>query len=420
MNKALLMLFAFALSYSLAAQQFSYSKVVELNSSSKIELQDIEDFARIARDNKIKDIFYSDKYFAYSLNSSLYQFKSNGYSSIEDYLAGARTKFPSGRLFYLAQGNKLKTAEEAQYFDKEYFFSGDDYRKALAAGFVGKADAEKVKNFYGLMMKSEFVANLKAASWVCFVLFSDHQAGDAKGFVPDLDPEKAAEWSKGAFKKTLNEVYLMDVSIDDKAYSKASAKDSDFRKKPFFQSDAILYYLASIAQYQSYDQFSKRNLKQRANVVGNDRILEGLKMVNIEELDQARGSGYSNGDEYRLGKFYELKNKGEYELHKAFIAKLEEQRTAYGLKNREQAALAYVLQALQAGIPMSVDVFVEKANVELLGNPEFIAMRFKKTSARNVDALFGASKRLADEVGYSADAKVIQRKNPPPSYMPNK
>jgi hypothetical protein len=423
MNKLLLIALALALASALPAaaqQQFSYSKVVELNSSSKIELQNIEDFARIARDNKIKDIFYTDKYFAYSLNSSLYQFQSNGYSSIDDYLAGQRTKFPNGRLYYLALGNKLKTAEEVQYFDREYYLSGDDYRKAQAAGFVGKAEAEKVKKFYGLMTKAALAANLKAAAWVCFVLSSENSPGDAKGFNTEPDPEKIAAWSKGAFKKMLGDSYLMDMSIDEKARSKGSSKDAEAQKRPFFQSDAILYYLASIAQYQSYEQFSKRNLKQPTNVVGNDRILEGLKMVNIEELGQAMGAGYSNGDEYRLGKFYELKNKAEYEAHKAFISKLEEQRVAYGLKNRDQAALAYVLRSLQAGIPISVDVFVEKANVELLGNPELVAMRFKKTNAKGVDALFAANARLADEVGYSADAKTILRKSPPNSYPPSK
>jgi hypothetical protein len=420
MNKFVILLLALAMPLSAAAQQFSYSKVIEFNSSSKIELINIEDFSRIARDNKIKDIFYNDQYFAYSLNSSLYQFKCNGYASIEDYLAGARTKFPNGRLYYLAQGNKLKTMEEVSYFDREHFLSGDDYRKALASGFVGKADAEKVKKFYGLMTKSDLVANLKAIAWVCFVLNSDNAGGDAKAFNPDRDPEKILEWSKGAFKKMLGDVYLMDISVEDKARAKSSGKEADGPKKSLFQSDAVLYYLASIALYQGYDQFSKRNLKQRTNVVGNDKILENMKMVNIEELSQAIASGYSNGDDYRLGKFYDLKNKAEYDLHKAFIMRLEERRAAYGLKNRDQVALAFVLQSQQAGIPISIDVFVERANVEILGNPEFIAMRFKKTSAKNAEAFFVANKRLADEVGYNAEAKTFLKKIPTPGYIPGK
>jgi len=421
MNKFYVLLFALTLPFAAAAQQqFSYSKVIELNSSSKIELQNIEDFARIAKDNKIRDIFVTDRYFAYSLNSSLYQFKSNGYSSIDDYIAGQRTKFPNGRLYYLALGNKLKTAEEVLYFDKEHFFSGDDYRKALAAGFVGKADAEKTKKFYGLMTKNDLVGVFKSVAWVCYVLNSGSQGGDAKDFNPPLDPEKITEWSKGAFKKMLNDIYLMDISVEDNGHGKISGKDGEAQKKGFFQSDAILYYLAIIAQYQSYDQFSKRNLKQRTNVVGNDKILESLKMVNIDEMSQAIASGYSSGDDYRLGKFYELKGKGEYDRHKAFITKLEEQRAAYGLKSRDHAALAFVLRGIQAGIPISIDVFVDKANVELLGNPEFVAMQFKKTSAKNAEAFFVAYRQLADEVGYSAEAKTFQKKSAPPSYLPSK
>ena len=281
MNKSVAALFALlALAAPLvgeAPQQFSYSKVVELNSSSKIELQNIEDFSRMARENRIKDIFYNDKYFAYSLNSSLYQFKCNGYSSIDDYLAGQRTKFPNGRLYYIAQGNKLKTVEEALYFDKEYYYSGDDLRKAQAAGFVGKGDREQEKKFYGLMSKSDLAVNIKAAAWVCLVLRSEGQGGDAKDFNPAVDPEKAAEWSKGGFKRMLNDIYLMDISVEDKGRGKSANKDADAQKKGIFQSDAVLYYLATIAQYQNYDQFSKRNLKQRTNVVGNDKILESLK-----------------------------------------------------------------------------------------------------------------------------------------------
>lgn len=270
------------------------------------------------------------------------------------------------------------------------------------------------------MSKSDLAVNIKAAAWVCLVLRSEGQGGDAKDFNPAVDPEKAAEWSKGGFKRMLNDIYLMDISVEDKGRGKSANKDADAQKKGIFQSDAVLYYLATIAQYQNYDQFSKRNLKQRTNVVGNDKILESLKMVNIEEMSQAIASGYSSGDDYRLGKFYELKNKGEYELHKAFIARLEERRAAYGLKSRDQAALAYVLHNLQVGVPMPIDVFVEKANVELLGNSEFVAMRFKKASAKSVDALFAANRQLADEVGYSPETKVIQRKSPPSSYPPSK
>ncbi len=418
LSLALSLAFALQLGAQQQAPQFSYSRVLELNSSSKIELQNIEDFARIAREARIRDIFYTDQYFAYSLNSSLYQFKSNGYASIDDYLAGQKAKLPSGRLFYLAQGNKLKSAEEVQYFDKEYFNSGDDYRKALALGFVGKAEAEKVKKFYGLTTKADLLSDLRSLAWLCYVLSPEGRGADAKAFNPQPDPEKVADWSKGAFKKVAGDVYLMDVSVEDKSRATLSGKDAEAAKKPIFKSDAVLYYLARLARYDGYDQFSKRNLQLRANVVGSDRILEGMKMASIEELGLAAAAGYANGDEYRLGKFYELKGKAEFDRHKAFIARLEEQRSSYGLKTRDQAALALILKGIQAGIPVSTDVFVEKANAELIGNAEFAAMRFKKTSSKGVEALFALSPKLTVEYGYAADEKVIQRKAPPAAPYP--
>lgn len=407
MRKCLTAAFLLGLACLQYAQQFSYSKVLEIASPNRIELQNIEDFVRLARDNRVKDIFVNDTYFLFSLNSYLYQHKSDRYRTLEDYLAGARAKYPDGRLYYVAVDNRLKSPDEAAYFDSEYFLGGDDYRKAQALGYVGKAANEKVKTVYGLMRKKELDGNSKALSWVCYVLSHPGPFVPDEGFVPAADSARAQDWGKSRVERITEDISLLNIKIEDGPRSILAKKPEQVGKKDFAKSDALLFYLARLAKYEAYGEYAVRNRDETLTVKGSKEILDSLKMSSVAELQQAIAGQYPNGDEYRLGLSYGLKTKADYEVNKAFIAKLEDLRAKYKLNGNEEVFIVYRLVSMAPNSPISIDKFVERANSDLGSDLQLKALHARSINSRAVEDLLGTNKALAKIITFSPETKII-------------
>lgn len=406
MKKAACLTLLALLTLSAFAQQFAYTKVKEMSSPNTVQVQDVGDFIRLARENRIKDIFVDDSYFLFPLDSFLYQFPRERFGTLEDYVAGSKGKFNDGRLFNLAQANKLKTLEEASYFDSEYFINGDDYRKALAQGFVGKGGEEKSKAISGLVRRKDLEQNGRILWWVSNSLLRPKSSYSPEDIPPTVDVDKIAEWASGKIEKVADDVYLIQLSIDESARPIFSKKDAQ-GKKDLTKSDAVLYYFSKLARFDTYAEYMARSKDEGLSVKGSREILDSMKMKTVAELQQARAMRFVDGDEFRLAQVYGLKSKEDYEGLKAMIKKLEDYRLKYELQNNAQVLIVYKLFGLPPSTPIAIDKFVEKTNTELASDAQLSALHLPKIDLRAVESLLSGNKGLAKLVTYSPDTKLL-------------
>ncbi len=391
---------------SAIAQQFAYTKVKDMSSPNTVEVQDIGDFIRLARENRIRDIFMDDSYFLFPLDAFLYQFPRERYSTLEDYVAGTKGKFADGRLYYLAQANKLRTQEEVSYFDSEYFISGDDYRKALAQGFVGKGGEEKSKVVHGLVRRKDLEQNGRILWWVSNSLLRPKSSYSPEDIPPTVDVDKIAEWASGKIEKVVDDIYLIQLSLDESARPIFAKKDAQ-GKKDLTKSDAVLYYFSKLARFDTYADYMARSREEGLSVKGSREILDSMKMKSVAELQQARAMRFVDGDEFRLAQAYGLKSKEDYEGLKAMIKKLEDFRTKYELQNNAQVLIVYKLFGLPPSTPIAIDKFVEKTNAELASDAQLTALHLPRIDLRAVESLLASNKGLAKYISYSPDTKVL-------------
>lgn len=406
MKKAAFLTLMALLTYSALAQQFTYTKVKEMSSPNTVQVQDVGDFIRLARENRIRDIFVDDTYFLFPLDSFLYQFPRERFGTLEDFVAGTKGKFNDGRLYSLAQANKLKSLEEASYFDSEYFINGDDYRKAQAQGFVGKGGEEKSKVIHGLVRRKDLEQNGRILWWVSNSLLGPKSTYSPEDIPPAVDVDKIAEWASGKIEKVTDDVYLIRLSVVDTARPIFAKKDAQ-GKKDLSKSDAVLYYFARLARFDTYADYMARNRDEGLSVKGSREILDSMKMKSVAELQQARSMRFVDGDEFRLAQAYGLKSKEDYEGLKAVIKKLEDYRAKYELQGNAQVLIVYKLFGLPPGTPIAIDKFVEKTNTEVAADAQLTALNLPKIDLRTVESLLGANKVLAKLVSYSPDTKVL-------------
>jgi len=389
---------------ALAGQQFQYSKVSEVSGQNRIELASLEDFVRLAKEGKARDIFVNGEYFYFPSGSYLYAFKSGGYRTIEDYRAGDKLAYPSGELYYLARDNGLKGVDEARYFDREHFRDGADYRLAAELGYLDKGAVEKDKSFSGLLSRKDLERNLESCGWLCYLL---DRSSKKPEYRPGAELAKVAEWSGGAIAPLIDDLYYVELKVGSAPRLRLDKKDAR-RKKDLAESDAVLFYLTRIANYGSYAQYAKRLQEEQGLVLGTGELLKKRNMKSVAELRKAAEKGFGDGEAYRVAQFYGLESMKGYEEHRALVAKLELCRAKYGFPARDEVLLAYALLAVPAGSPIALEKLVEQAYALAYGPAQAKALRLKAPSVQAAESLLKANAALAKDLGYDAATKAVQ------------
>ena len=114
---------------------FRYTQLRKVTASNIFEFTAIEDLARFAETNHLKDIFVlsngtGEQHFAIMHHNSVIQHLTMGFNTIEDYYAATENKFP----------------DAASYYDalKEGYNSYEHYRMIKEAGITDKAEFDKM------------------------------------------------------------------------------------------------------------------------------------------------------------------------------------------------------------------------------------------------------------------------------------
>ncbi len=116
---------------------FRYISISKMTSSSILEFLQMEDLARFAENNHIKDIFVVQKeidkeeQFALLHQNAILQHGTDGFQSIEDYFSATEKKFPNAQAYYEAL--------------KDGYQIYDHYKMMKEAGINNKATFDKME-----------------------------------------------------------------------------------------------------------------------------------------------------------------------------------------------------------------------------------------------------------------------------------
>jgi hypothetical protein len=268
---------------------------------------------------------------------------------------------------------------------------------------------EKRKSFYGLLRKKDIVDNLQIASWLVFCINNDISQKQEKIYDQSVNIDNIDGWSNNLITNLGNDIYLLSITIDDNRRN-INEKNGEGNKKSIIMSDAICYYLAKLARYENYEQYSARTNDNKNMVIGSDQIVENINMKNIKEVQAAFSAGFTTGEEYYIAQFYSIQTKKEYDVLKAFLNKCEEFRNKFKLENLSQIGLIYKIANLPSGTMISIEKFVEKTNLEIANDSQLKAIHFNNINVQSVESIFNQNKDLNVIANYSADTRVIIRK----------
>ncbi len=415
MNRPLVLLAMLFSATVLLAQ--TYVDIDEVSGSALLRLAKIDDFAALAKERKIKTIFRTRDQFVLQVDSILYIIESAGFKTIQDYRAG-RDLFETGERYYVALAHGLASKSEVDYFNRELFLTGDDFRRARKAGFVESGIAEKPRGISGLLRKEDLKRALFAANGL---LAAKRRLGLGEPSVDDLAANASLAYlvnsSFGSILAVTDDLYYLSISTDWLRKPEGSAvggKGAAVKPEAAPDSDAVFYYLAVLGKYADPSEARAAVLSsgtQRAvmTIRDTEKLLAASAFRNLPQVPQAVARGFSDGREFNLAVEYNLADRAEYAEAEDRIAMYEKLRAKYDLKSKGEAAVVRKLLDLPKRVPVSFARFAEQYNKEQAADPLLKRFDFRMTES-SVAAILGRSKSLADEFVYDKEGKSLYRK----------
>jgi len=343
--------FPTTIAYAQTVPDVNYVAVDRTQSGITVSL--MQDFIRMVRDYKIKDILVSPTHFSFQRDSMVYVIPSEGYKTLKDYQDGHGKNFKDAASFYYAQDNKLKTQEEVEqhkaaeqqekakqaqmkfYWDSEYFISETDYANAQKAGFVrNAAQGKRLNRIYGLLSGEEMQKN---AQYLNLVLYADNSNGRYVNRQAVSDMSSALPNPMQVYRKRITKLnsgyYILDIEL----------QGSD--------SDAVFYYTCKICGYDTLNEylafFDAQDIKKNANDRftirrTEEKAVDDLHFSCLKEMLEADKSNVRNGNDWTLIKRYGLSNES-LEKNRQFINELDAYYTEFlAGKQLEYSALQCV------------------------------------------------------------------------------
>ncbi len=415
MNRLLAALVMLSSAVALSAQ--SYVDIDDVSGSALVRVAQVDDFEALVKERKIKTVFRTRDRFVFQDDSILYTLESVGFKTIQDYRSG-RAAFETGERYYVARAHGLASKSEVDYFNLEFFLTGDDFRRARKAGFVETELAEKPRGVAGLIRKEDLKRALFAANGL---LAAKRRLGFGETATDDLAANASLDYlvknSFGAFLEVTGDIFYLSVSIDwlrKPEGAATSGKGSALKVEAPFDSDAVFYYLAVLGRYRDPSEARAAVLAsgtQRAvmTIRDTDKLLAASGFRNLQQVPQAVARGFSDGKEFNLALEYNRADRAEYAEVEDRIDMYEKLRAKYDLKSKGEAAVARKLLDLPKRVPVSFARFAEQFNKDQAADPFLKRFDFRIAEGA-VAAILGRSESLADEFVYDKEGKSLYRK----------
>jgi hypothetical protein len=390
------------------SQNLTYISVKEVSSTNKVAVADMDDFLKIIKEHKVKNVLVSRSLFVVQVESILYTIESARFETIEDYREG-RKVFGDGDTYYLAMKNGLKTREEADYFRNEQFVSGEDYAKARKAGFVGNTIAPRPTVVRGLLRKSDFQKNIYFANALFSIThFKPNEKTEKEGILKNTDIKYLVTLANGAIKPLGDDLYYLNLKTDNAASVLAAKVNTIFKKKGD-SKDALVYYMAMLSRYKSADEYRAAIDAGDVVIAGTAELCSSAGFKTLEQAEAAITAGFSDGRVYGLALDYGLKTGAEYDAAKDRIAGYEKLKKTYQLKTKIEAFVVEKMLALPQGVPVSLERFAEQYNAAI-AEDAFLDQSSYKINETFLATLFTTTPPLASFFSYDAAGKNFQRK----------
>lgn len=409
MKRLFIILSLMLFSSLLSAQKLEYMAVQEVASANRIAVTDMADFMKIIKDHKVKNVFFSKDQFVLQIDSVLYTIDSAGFSTIEDYQAGKET-FGDGDAFYAAKKYGLKTRPEVDYFRNEDFLSGEDYAAALKAGFVNNSVKPKPKSVTGLLTAAELRKNIYFVDALfSILLYKESERNEKQGILKNTDIGFLVNLGGGSIRPLDKGMYYLNIRTDKRQVSLEDWINSVLDRKARGHSDALLYYMASLSQFKTAEEYQAAITAGDATIRGTKERCMAAGFKTLEQVEKAIATGFASGGEYSLATDYQLKNNAEYAAAKTRIEGYEKLKKTYGLKTRIEAFVVERMLALPAGVPISLDRFAEQYNAAI-AEDQLLAKASYKIDAKFLDGLFNMTPTLEGLFVYDKAGTSLQKK----------
>lgn len=409
MKRLFIILSLMLFSSLLSAQKLEYMAVQEVASANRIAVTDMADFMKIIKDHKVKNVFFSKEQFVLQIDSVLYTIDSAGFTTIEDYLAGKET-FGDGDAFYAAKKYGLKTRPEVDYFRNEDFLSGEDYAAALKAGFVNNTVKPKPKSVTGLLTAAELRKNIYFVDALfSILLYKESEENEKQGILKNTDIGFLVNLGGGSIRPLDKGMYYLNIRTDKRQVSLEDWINSVLDRKARGHSDALLYYMASLSQFKTAEEYQAAITAGDATIRGTKERYMAAGFKTLEQVEKAIATGFASGGEYSRATDYQLKNNAEYAAAKTRIEGYEKLKKTYGLKTRIEAFVVERMLALPAGVPISLDRFAEQYNAAI-AEDQLLAKASYKIDAKFLDGLFNMTPTLGGLFVYDKAGASLQKK----------
>jgi hypothetical protein len=370
-----------------ASQTLNYFRIDSFNTANRLNISNAGDFLKIIADHNIKNVFYTDSFFVVELNSIIYALSSKGYASLEDLAAGDAGGFKEGKSYYYAREKGLNTQEEVEYYQRELFFSPEDYRDAENLGFVKNSVTPKLTAIRGLMGREALQKSLRYANAVMYLLQTQSPDSD---LIDNTGLERLIADSKGAIRGFGN-YYYVNVDLDNDRYGRGLAS-----------RDAAFYYACKFAQYSNLADYvsSRRSDSAGYTIKNTSAIIRELGFQNNDDFSRALSENFTNSTDYYLAKKYGI---GFEALNgnRALINEIEMTKQRYATDKTHYALMIIQLLKRRKGVPVSVDVFMEEYAREYSGNIVARNSGFTFT----FDAMYNEVPRMRGLIVYDTQGK---------------
>jgi hypothetical protein len=365
------------LSYYTFAHGIETINYIKINNytSPSINIVSIDDFLRLMKDNKTKDVFFTDSLFLIQGSSLVYIINNNGYKNLSDYKAGNDKKFINGESYYFALENNLPNQYEVEFYKKERFITNADYQEATRLGFT-HSDVTK-KGIYGLITKDDIQKNIQYLNIIYYLQSHEDKKAlentDFNFIISKFGNEQIKKLSSSNY-------YLINVPLNS-------------------DKDSLFYYMCKFCQYSNITEYKNNNSK--FTLKGTEQILRRFSFNSLETFLDGDSKNVTNGNDYNLMVDYGQITLEQLNQNRILINELESIKQRY-LQNIDLSKFArfsqydysynspkakingiiafaiYSLLKQSKGIPVSYTNFVANVQKEYSNNNIYRKISFEQ------------------------------------------